>query len=235
MRKISIVLLLMATPLYAGSPSFVGPKDGGTYAEFLDVYHDLEFPNIVNGRASTMTVTQLNVSTMTLSGRIQFKDGTTQNTAASAAKVFQVLMSSASDSATSTSATYADTGLIRSITPSSASHGILILVTQVGQANTSTGQTVAIAGYRILRGATNIFEDTQAWGLNWTNVDTGNLTNGNTYTSGFVYCDSPATTSATIYKTQFNRISGSDGSVGINRSSTNNGVMILMEVDSCQG
>lgn len=73
MKKLLLILLL-ASPVF-GSQKY-GFKDPHLDDEFVNNYKEHSFPNIVNGRASTMTVTQLNVGTMTVTGGIR---GTTTN------------------------------------------------------------------------------------------------------------------------------------------------------------
>lgn len=67
-------MLFLASPLLASQK--YGFKDPHVDDEFVNNYREHQFPNIINGKASTMTVTQLNVSTMTVTGGIR---GTTTN------------------------------------------------------------------------------------------------------------------------------------------------------------
>jgi hypothetical protein len=121
---------------------------------------------------------------------ITFPNSTVQ---ASAGQVLQVV-NVAYDTFTSTSSsTYADTGLTASITPLFSSSRILVMVHQngVGKAN---NQQVSI---QLLRNSTTISklgEDDGNTGTTTTNYF------GSVSTCRF---DSPATTSATTYKTQF--------------------------------
>ena len=108
-------------------------------------------------------------------------------------KVLQVVAATYSTETQNTTSTYADTGLTATITPSLSTSKILVLVTQNGVAkNNDTG-----VGIRLMRGATNIAQIADV--LN--NTASALLQNGNANVS---YLDSPATTSATTYKTQFN-------------------------------
>jgi hypothetical protein len=108
-------------------------------------------------------------------------------------KVLQVIMGTHSTEATSSSSTYADTGLTATITPSSAASKVLVLVTQTGVAkdNQDTGTNL-----RIVRTATTLMTSLLA---GYTG-DTQRATPG---AQGLNYLDTPATTSATTYKTQF--------------------------------
>jgi hypothetical protein len=144
-----------------------------------------------------------------------------QWTTPTSGKIVQVVSVSYSTSTTNTSTTYADTGLTATITPSSASNKILVMVAQNGleRSNTSNNQCM---GIRLLRGATNVAQIA-------TNQDfTGAAQNHYFGGASINYMDSPATTSATTYKTQFNQNAGS-GTVTVQIDSSVS-TMILMEV-----
>jgi hypothetical protein len=112
---------------------------------------------------------------------------------ASSGRVLQVVNATYSTYASSSSSTFADTGLTASITPSSASNKILVIATIAGIAKLNN-TSVQI---RLVRGATSIA--TIESGAGYTNDATWNRVAG----SSVSYLDSPATTSSTTYKTQF--------------------------------
>jgi len=109
--------------------------------------------------------------------------------------VLQVVQGSFSTETTSSSSTFADTGLSASITPTSSSSKILVLVSiggiGKGAANTSIG-------LKLFRGSTDLGLFTSLAG--YTNTTTTNYST----TANVNYLDSPATTSSTTYKIQFN-------------------------------
>lgn len=115
--------------------------------------------------------------------------------AASAGKVLQVVSASYTTETASSSTTYADTGLTATITPTSASSTILVLINQNGCSKAS-GNTSSAIGIKTFRGATEIAAMTQM-GFTGTSLSLLSLS----YAISLV--DSPATTSATTYKTQF--------------------------------
>ena len=120
------------------------------------------------------------------------------DTSPKAGNVIQVVNATHSTFTTSTSASYADTGLTASITPTSSSSKILVVVSQNGVGKAGN-QQVSI---RLFRGATNIVQMGE---------DDGNTGEGTSNYFGSVstaYLDSPATTSSTTYKTQFRTPSG---------------------------
>ena len=115
-------------------------------------------------------------------------------------KVLQVVQATYSTATTIASTSFTDTGLSVTITPSSATSKVLIIGSQslfAQRLNKAIG-----AGYQLLRGATAILDvsgsntaGTYLEGTPLTDVYFGNVLPVN-------YLDSPATTSATTYKTQ---------------------------------
>lgn len=119
-----------------------------------------------------------------------------------AGTVLQVVSATTSTQMTTTSATYSDTNLTASITPSATTSKILVLVNQ--QIEAFRSGAYAAAGINLVRGSTTILASTAD--------STGPYevyanANGSTQTDIFYrwaisYLDSPSTTSSTIYKTQ---------------------------------
>ena len=109
-------------------------------------------------------------------------------------KVLQVVNATYGTATTSTSSTYADTGLTATITPSSASSKILVTVHQTGLVKTSNFTGVNL---KLFRDATELLQFEDSAGQDYTTA--WNFVGG----SGTTYLDSPATTSAVTYKTQF--------------------------------
>jgi len=116
--------------------------------------------------------------------------------AAAANKVVQTVFASHATQATTSSNAFSDTGLTATITPTSASNKIIVFAHQNGV--TKTGITGV--GLRILRGATVIANFAAAAGYD------GGSGENQINSCSTVYEDSPATTSATTYKTQFNSV-----------------------------
>jgi hypothetical protein len=122
---------------------------------------------------------------------LTFNNATTQ---ASAGCVLQVVQGSTTTSAGNSTSTMADTNLSATITPKFATSKILVMFSQAGcrKATNNTGIYL-----NLVRGSTTIF----------TLMDIGLYNETTTLVRGMVlgsnYLDSPATTSATTYKTQF--------------------------------
>jgi hypothetical protein len=116
--------------------------------------------------------------------------------AAGGGKVLQVVSATHSTYTTNSTSTYADTGLSVSITPSSATSKILVIATQNGCGKfTTTASQILV---RLVRGATEIGMASGAY-----NGGSGSAAYNFIGSLSNVILDSPATTSATTYKTQF--------------------------------
>ena len=138
--------------------------------------------------------------------------------AAGGGKILQVVSATYATLTTSTTSTHADTGLTATITPTSVSSKILVLVNQAGIQK--TGSTSAEV--RLLRAGTLISKFASGIGYNGSS---GDLNIGN---AGASYLDSPATTSATIYKTTFSNLDNT-GVVTV-QGNTSMSTIVLMEV-----
>jgi hypothetical protein len=126
--------------------------------------------------------------------------GGTIRTTRTPGTVLQVVQATYSTVVTTQSASFSDTGLTGSITPSSTSSKILILVNQ--------RIFVAPGGNGNASSAIQLFRNaTQVWYINrYGLTDITTAGSGSYFTA--MYLDSPATTSAVTYKTQFNRQNG---------------------------
>jgi hypothetical protein len=145
------------------------------------------------------------------------------DTSPKAGNVIQVVNATYSTQTTSGSSTYADTGLTATITPTSTTSKILVLVSQSGNLVTGYSTGTAIT-FRLLRSASVIafLEDLNSYTAGSSGSGVGG---GSTSIS---YLDSPATTSATTYKTQFSNRAAS-GTVYIQFSGSVSS-MTLMEI-----
>ena len=111
--------------------------------------------------------------------------------------VLQVVNSTTSTQVSNATNTYVDTGLTATITPKFATSKILVLVSQNGvQKNSANANNMV--DIIIARNGTGILPANMAGTL----AETG-TTLQNSVTASCSYLDSPATISATTYKTQF--------------------------------
>jgi hypothetical protein len=114
--------------------------------------------------------------------------------AAAGGKVLQVVSATYATSTTSSSSTYADTGLTGTITPTSATSKVLVMVSQNGCTKFSSDTALRL---KLFKGGTEIafFAGSAGETSSTAYIGIGGIS--------INYLDSPATTSATTYKTQF--------------------------------
>jgi hypothetical protein len=140
-------------------------------------------------------------------------------TPAGGGKVLQVVEGSTTTTAYNSTSTYADTGLTATITPSSTTSKILVLVSQQGvyKIEGSSNQSI---GIKLFRGATQLSYQSALY-----NNTNGRLDIGE---QSIQYLDSPSTTSATTYKTQF--AAEANTAYVVVQSNTGRSSIILMEI-----
>jgi len=205
-------------------------KDGAAAIRTLGTSVDTTTKNLnpsttlgdIEYRSSSANVnTRLPIGT---TGQVLTVAGGVPTWAASAGggKVLQVLQQVYSTAVYINTATYTDTGLSLSITPSSATSKILILVNQ----NYVIARTGSYCTHRlkIVRNSTDVFEQLNA-GYVYAASANPNL-GGNT---PLTYLDSPSTTSAITYKIQGRPDPVSPGDVEY-QSNSYNSTITLMEI-----
>lgn len=141
--------------------------------------------------------------------------------AAGGGKVLQVVMGSTTTATYSSSTTLADTTLTATITPSLNTSKVLVLIAQNGvqKSAANSGNGVVL---KFFRGATDLgyFGGGSLYNAAAERLDSMSF--------GINYLDSPATTSATTYKTQFaNRVSAAQVAV---QDGNELSTIILMEI-----
>ena len=141
-------------------------------------------------------------------------------TPSSGGKVLQVVMGTTTTTVSNSTTTYADTTLTATITPSLNTSKVLVLVMHTDVLKDSGNQDSAMA-LRLMRGATELFyfESELGWQQTSTRISLASGTN---------YLDSPATTSATTYKTQFKNLVAA-ASVKVQYTNATS-TIILMEI-----
>ena len=133
--------------------------------------------------------------------------------------ILQVISATHATEVTSTSSSYADTGLTASITPSSTSNKVLVIVNQNGLEKDGTDTKISV---KLLRASTDI---ALFAGTGTLNTSTANRTDiGGT---GVSILDTPSSTSSTTYKTQLKN-EGS-GTVSVQNGSSVSSIT-LMEI-----
>ena len=135
-------------------------------------------------------------------------------------KVLQVVEGSTSTQTSSSSTSFSDSGLTATITPTSATSKVLVIVNQSGTGKTN-GNVDSNLQIQLLRGATVL-------GTHYVIGYTGTSLVNFVGSANLMKLDSPATTSATTYKTQIkNEQSAAEVSVQRNGSLS---TIILMEI-----
>ena len=111
-------------------------------------------------------------------------------------KVLQVIFANSTTATSNSTTTFEDTTLTATITPSSASSKVLVLVSQNGLLRSAGSQENALS-LNLYRGGTLISQ------IGHVGLFTGTALLLTVPSASTCYLDSPATTSATIYKTKF--------------------------------
>jgi hypothetical protein len=147
--------------------------------------------------------------------------------AAGGGKVLQVVSATYSTATAVTGATYGDTGLTLSITPTSATSKILVMINQTFRSNNSSAVATG-AAVKLLRGATDIYNPNPgAYEIHYFESPTSGAREALDIKS-LVYLDSPATTSATTYKTQMRGTNSTDTATAQTNSAVS--VITLLEI-----
>ena len=183
----------------------------------------------IGGSIDTDTSTALTIKTVgttavtidtsqntTLAGTLTTSSRGIAQASVPAGSVLQVVNATHSTSATNSTTTYADTGLTATITPTSATSKILVLVNQSGVNNDTINSGTSV---QLLRTSTSLVVFASFFGFGGNGVVMG---------ASACYLDSPATTSATTYKTQFKRGGGSNTAFVQDNSSTS--TITLLEI-----
>ena len=144
------------------------------------------------------------------------------NQLAGAFRILQVVaMTPYTVETSSSTSTFINTGMSATITPQSASNKVLVVavVAVVSKINNTR------CSLRLMRGVTQLTVFSQRAG------DTGSAAANNIGNVVGVWMDSPATTSATTYTTQF-RSQANIASVTVQSDGTNESTMFLLEISA---
>jgi hypothetical protein len=146
-------------------------------------------------------------------------------TPSSGGKVLQVVQGSTTTQTTVTSTTPTDSGLSVSITPSLSTSKVLIIVSQMIQITKSA--TDVAGGWRLMRNSTQIFDGI---GTLTRTIQVANVASSANLAGYYAinYLDSPATTSATTYKTQIKcNTTSSSGTIIAQEASAQSSIIAL--------
>jgi hypothetical protein len=166
----------------------------------VDTIQDQSGNNIINESADTITIGASGDTITIPSGATLSNSGTL---GAGMGKVLQVVSTTKTDSFSTTSATLVDiTGLSATITPTNTSSKIMVLSSFIGSNASDSADA-----FQLVRDSTNIGVSTDGAVANQTSV-CGSGATSNIYSASIMFLDSPSTTSATTYKVQARRTSG---------------------------
>ena len=132
--------------------------------------------------------------------------------------VLQIVQGTTNTTGANSTTTLADTGLTATITPKSNTNKVLVVVQQ--SFSKSAGNTLNAIVSTIMRDATTIYLSQGAA------LYTGSLLDHVGASASAIYLDSPATTSATTYKTQYRNYTAA-ASVGCNPNSASATITLL--------
>jgi len=172
------------------------------------------------GPNNSTNISGINLTSQ-VTGTLPTGNGGTGATSFSPGKVLQVVNAHTGTQVTSNSTTYADTTLTATITPSSTSSKVLVLIQQsVGKSDHNTYGNI-----RVYRDSTEIGGAVAGRAIGYT-ANSDYVYVGIGFSNSFL--DTPSSTSALVYKTQFNNNAGS----GTIRVQTDSGqsYMTLMEI-----
>lgn len=145
--------------------------------------------------SSANTNTRLPIGT---TGQVLTVSGGVPTWAAAGGSVLQIVTGTYSTATTIASTTFTDSGLSLSITPTKSTSKILVMVSQPISISRNFGQ--AAAAVQIVRNSTNIFTSDQECYYVYDDTSVVNIYGT---IASFHFVDTPATTSATTYKTQW--------------------------------
>ena len=144
--------------------------------------------------------------------------------------VLQVVQTTTATSASTTSsASFVDTTLTASITPSSATNKILVLIMQNIQVTNNTGP-YATGVWQLVRNSTVIYTPSSTDNGNVFAYDYGGSGINVYRPTPIMWLDSPNTTSSTTYKTQIKL--GTNGGASMSANSGSPGSITLMEISA---
>lgn len=212
-----LFLLLLPTLGFSAGPVYQH-KDDLDQQEFVNVYHDIQYPIISAGKATAFSATTLSVSTITAVSSATITNLTVTNLVGQ--KVQQILGFCTAATSSNSSTTYGNSDVVLSITPRANTDAVLVLVSANGADNTGAFQTYLT----LARGGTDLLSGNGGVGFART-VFAG--TNANNMNGSFVYVDSPASASALSYSVQFKTSNAS----GTARSNSQGHTQCIVLVD----
>ena len=194
---------------------------GHSHSEIAKTIADAKGDLIVGTAADTVDRLAVGNNGQTLVADSAEATGLKWATPSSGGKVLQVVMGSTSTTASNSTTSYADTNLTATITPTLNTSKVLVIVSQSGvfRSNGNSGNALLL---QLQRSASSIAQISNEGLATDTALRQGDVT------FNIAYLDSPATTSATTYKTQFkNKVAAASVQVQV---ASELSTIILMEI-----
>jgi len=186
-----------SVPLFAASEVLTAANMNISAGTGVPVFSNSTTRDAGFGGANEKVLAEGQLCYLSSTNVVQYYDGAAWATVGpTTSKVAQVVTARTATSVDSSTNVFADTGLSVTITPTLNTSTILVMVNQGGiqksNANTGTGITL-----NLLRGVTSLIQ----WAayISYTGTAVANFVGS----ASMDYLDSPATTAATTYKTQF--------------------------------
>ena len=152
-------------------------------------------------------------------------------------KVLQVVQASTTTATNNSTTSYADTTLTGTITPTLATSKVLVIVNQEAYSERTNTASLGERGInlKLLRGATVIVDygTPSDGGFNYSRIRVNGSEADRTslrFIQPITYLDSPATTSATTYKTTFADAYGGASGLSVVQSGTAPSTITLLEI-----
>ena len=177
---------------------------------------------IIGGSSPSITFSDSTTQTTAFTGSAsQITSGTLPSAQLPTGSVLQVVQGTATSTVTTSSNVYVDTGLTASITPKFSTSKILVIINhnENFKSNANANNSIAL---RLFRNSTSINQIANSLGYQPSAT-------GMVMSISACYLDSPATTSATTYKTQFANVDGNAASVQVQADSIPS-TITLMEI-----
>ena len=209
-----------SVPLYAASEVLTAANMNISAGTGVPVFATTVTRDAAFGGASQKVLAEGQLCYLSASNIVQYYDGAAWATVGpTTSGVVQVKSTAKTDTFSTTSSTFVDvTGLSVSITPTSASNKIMVFadIKLNGQAGTNTAYA------RLVRDSTAIYVGDAA-GSRQQASSSSRITTEGVASSGNIFLDSPATTSATTYKVQIS-VNAASGTIYVNQGSDDTNV-----------
>jgi hypothetical protein len=184
---------------------------------------------LVGTAADTLTNVGVGTNGQVLTADSAQTAGVKWAAAAAGGKVLQVVQGDTTTQTTISSASYTDTGLSASITPSAATSKVLVIAHQMFAID--RGTSTNRAGLQLFRGATMILDQGGTVG----GTALGLIASGTTALTIYmaipsVYLDSPNTTSSTTYKLQARVETTANSAAVVTQINSTRSVITLVEI-----